>query len=657
MENLKKLFIKKGDQLTHVETQNYLLDQSHQAIKELSKFYFSLPLEELNKRQQAMTNAHCYHEMNFQIKDQSGQYSKVVATPFHGFAPIEKQYLDETVSSTKDLLSATRKLLQNLFSNKEISKESLGIDSLPEQEANELIQIIRENIYYEPELTHKSLSEYPFLAVVGFDCAVADLTSPHNIFFEFNAGTPCGIEDQYQLFEHAKEIFPEVLDILDKYITPDQSHALLKQTIDECAISWTGKKEGISVILSPGPYNPAHPEIAAIAKRSGMPLVKIQDLYIDENGYVRLHTINEEHPIVTGIYNRKEESFLIYSEKYQIPLRSPFTSQNQQLSKQYDIELKEGILYSYTYDESFNITGVDIDAGKAKYQTLFEQISVAPKTGKKGDIVQALWEKKLYISNLGGRVFDDKRAFRIISEHLVKSQNKARPPGAISLDQLVERIDEAVIKAPDLSGGAGVIIGAQLSPAEKEIEIEKVKNTPHYYELQELAKLAVINSYSKEEKKLIPLPIDWRLIISFGPDEIPRISTHSCLVRTAPFGSLKTNTSAGGGYALGFILNNEEIDSHPSKNEFKQYPLTITRHQDLIQFDQEVQRIIDEEDRSQLENLTYKLRDIMDLIGLNNITWINTIRELMDNNISFTDFDKSYQQFLKDTKLKDLIVG
>lgn len=660
MEDLKKLYIKHEKGFTELEASNYFLDQDHPIIKEMADFYFSLPPDDLSKRQEKMTAAHCYHEMNFQTKDESGKYGQVVATPFHGFAPITKRYLDDIVQSTAALLSVTRKLLQNLFSNEDITILSLGLETLPKAKAEELISIIKKNIYYEPKISHPSLKSYPFLSIVGFDCAVSQLKEPENIFFEFNAGTPCGIEDQYQLYEHAKDYFPEIYKMAKKYMAADHSHQLLKETIDACALKWTGNSEGISVILSPGAYNPAHPEIAAIASRSHMPLVKINDLYIDSQGQVRLNVMNQKHPVVTGIYNRKEESFLIYSEKFEIPLRSPFTSQNKELAKKHHIELKEGILYSYIYDQDFNIIDVEIDQAKnkAKYQVLFEQISPDPQSGKVGDLIQAVWEKKLYISNLGGRVFDDKRAFRVISDYLVPRQGKkklARPPEAISLEKLPQQIDQAVIKAPDLSGGAGISIGAQLTQEEKEKIIQQVKANPKYYETQELSKLAVITTFSKEKNKRIPLPIDWRLIISFGPDEGPKMSTHSCLVRTAPFGSLKTNTSAGGGYALGLILNDKPINHKQKNHLFSSPTLTKTRYEDLKHFLQNMDSLLKTQDRSEIESLTYQLRDIMDLIGLENIVWINSLRDLMNHKIDFFEFERTYQQFLKDSKIKELI--
>lgn len=664
MDHLKKLFITNGDKISSLKADNYLLSQDEAPVKKFSDQYFSLGQKRIYEIQQAITKAHCEHEMNFQIKDENGQYNKVAATPFHGFAPIKKSYIEELVRSTTPLLEITKRLLQNLFSKNEITEKSLQIEHIPTKEARELISIIQNNIYFEPKLRHPNLETYPFLSIVGFDSAIANLKFCENIFFEFNAGTPCGIEDQYQLFYHFKNIAPELANFITPFMSKDRSHELLKNTIDKCALNWTGIKNGISVVLSPGSYNPAHPEIACLARRSQMPLVKMQDLYIDEYGYVRLMTSEDDDPVVTGIYNRKEESFLTYSEKLNIPLRSPFTIQNKQLSKKYNVELKEGVLYSYKYDEDFNIIGIDIDkiSGKAKYQTLFDKISPAPDHDMPGDIMQAVWDKKLFISNLGGRVLDDKRAFRIIYDHLITDKkNTAHPPKSIATKDLEYMFEKAVIKAPNLSGGAGVLIGAQANEKEKNEIFKLISEQPDYYETQELSNLAVINTVSPDHGddllNTIPLPADWRLIIFSSPNEKPILSTHSCLVRTAPYGSIKTNTSSGGGYALGLIYNDEvqNANNHISIQTPSLKIIAKSRLLDAKNFTSNIEKLIESGDKTQLENLIYQLRDLIDIIGPEHITWINYLRKLQSGKIDLTEFAKSYQDFIEISELKNII--
>jgi hypothetical protein len=44
----------------------------------------------------------------------------------------------------------------------------------------------------------------------------------------------------------------------------------LKTTMDSHGAYWTGSKSGISVVISPGHFNAAHPDIVTIAENSGM---------------------------------------------------------------------------------------------------------------------------------------------------------------------------------------------------------------------------------------------------------------------------------------------------------------------------------------------------------------------------------------------------
>ncbi len=642
--NLNCLYL--GKDLKEIPTQNYFSVFQNSPINNFIQSYMKMSPEEIYEMQNVITDSHAEHEMNFQVRDESGLYSKIVATPFHGFAPLPKDYVCSLVKSTQPVLHMTRRLLQKLYSSSELSLNSLDIPELNENDKKELISIIKHNIYYEPKYHNPVLKDYPFLCVVGFDSAIQNLEKPEHIFFELNAGTPCGIEDQSQLFQRFSEASPLLYNQIAPYLDKDISHQLLKNTIDSCALNWTKQTDGISVVLSPGPYNPAHPEIANLALKSGMPLVKMQDLYIDSEGYLRLITDND-HPKITGIYNRKEESFFTYSQELQIPLRSPFTQINEELSRNFNLDLKEGILYSYQYDQNNQIIGVDLNEdGEPKFQILFDSIAHDPQTQQLGSIMQAIWNKKLFVSNLGGRVFDDKRAFRIIANALQKATNNptAHPPHSIPVEQLAANIQSAVVKAPDLSGGAGVTIMAQIDERDQQEVLSEVIKKPEYFEIQQLTKLAVITSMHKQDDDINarPLPVDWRLIIFFGPDNDVQFSTHSCLVRTAPFGSIKTNTSAGGGYALALIFNSHKHENLNVSN-FQVNPkyIGVSRQKQLQKLIKDLKEV---ESIENIEHLIYEFRDLIDLIGNNNITFLQHMRSYQQSKINLTEFKKNVEE-------------
>lgn len=643
--NLENLYLSHGEKLTEIPSQNYIFYGKDSVLADFCHSYLELAPSEVIELQKKMTKRHCDHEMNFQTKDESGLYNKVVATPFHGFAPLRYEYVKELVNSTTPILKTARDLLQKIYSNKNVTAKNLGVDHLSQDDQNELISIIKENIYYEPAYTHKNLNDYPFLSVVGFDSAIENLSSPQNTFFEFNAGTPCGIEDQDQLLEHFKVIAPELWEKVKPYIPEDNSHDLLRETIEDCALNWTNQKDGISIIISPGPYNPAHPEIAALAKKSGMPLVKMQDLYIDQSGFLKLKINDGSHPKVTGIYNRKEESFLTYSQRNQIPLRSPFSAINKKLNSEQGLELKDGILYSYQYDANSNIIGVDLDGdGHPLFQILFDSLSNAPDGNFYGDIIDAVWNKKLYISNLGGRVLDDKRAFRILSKY--QDKNSAHPPEEIKKTELRSKIKQAVIKAPDLSGGSGVYIGMQLNEEEQKEILLKHELRPDYYEVQKFQKLAVIPSYNSNQE-LIPLPVDWRLITFFSADGTTSFSTNSCLVRTAPFGEIKTNTSAGGGYALALMYTEKsphKINKKETPNSFIGESRVEQKNKVMSSFKQ----ILEGNPPENVDHFIYEVRDVLDLLPYEAIPILHHLREF---HLKKSNFERLQQ------KVRDLILS
>lgn len=649
-EKMNQLYLQTSEGDYFLETENYFFNKDGSSRKEIKNFvqgYMNLSPQEIFQLQEKISSLHCEHEMNFQIKDPSGQYSKVVSTPLQGFAPVSFQLVQQLVDSTQKPLNLLRSLLQEIYSKKELKLEDFTKFNIAQDDAQTLLKIIQENIYYEPNIVHPNLKDYPFLPLVGFDAALSSLSKPQTTFFEYNAGTPCGIEDQYQLFHHLKSLNLKFFQDSNLDQDWDNSHYLLRNVIEECANEWTQKDEGICVVMSPGPYSPAHPEIAALAVRAKMPLVRMNDLYIDEAGYVRFNCLSKQHPLVKGIYNRREESFLIYSEQSKIPLRSPFYRDiNQRISQKQNLKLHPGILYSYLYDTQGTPEAVELnDKGEPIYQTLFDQIGVHPKTNLKGDIAQALIEKKVFISNIGGRILDDKRVFRILDKTF-KTHNVAHPPQGISATELENKMNQAVIKIPDQSGGAGVLIGPCLDAEQRKEIIKKVQQQPHFYEIQNLEKLAVIPTVTKEQNdyKYQTLPVDWRLIIFQSPTGKVSWSQHSCLVRTAGHGDIKTNTSAGGGYAIGLIYDQGEQD----KKTIKEYPYSYIGKQKAEEIDSffiALNKFLETNDFTQVDPLTYQYRDIMDCFELKKVTWIQKLRDYRDKKIT----KESFKNYLKET--------
>jgi hypothetical protein len=238
----------------------------------------------------------------------------------------------------------------------------------------------------EPAFVAPQMSEYPFLAVSGFDGAIVDPKKPQNVFFEMNLGTPSGMSNNIELLEDLRQSDPEVFRAVEPYLPADKSFSVLRDTIERNARAWT-HNSGISVVISPGVFNGAHPDVANIAKRAGMPLVRSSDLYEDANGAIRLNTGRRGFdPVVTGIYNRMEESFFFQSSSEGIPLISP----------QYEngpLDLRPGAVYKWIRDERGDIVGVERgEDGKPLLEEIWDTIGEDPsRPGAPRGSFAAIW--------------------------------------------------------------------------------------------------------------------------------------------------------------------------------------------------------------------------------------------------------------------------
>ncbi len=487
--------------------------------------------EELGKR-----------EMSFSVKNKAtGRYDKIFKVPVRGMPITMSQgYYNKLVHSTAPIMRSIRELSQNIFSNKELTPTSLGIEALPAREQQQVVDIIKNSIYYEKELVHPNMKDYPFFSVVGFDAALGKIDEVLGKFFEFNSGTPSGLSNNIQMLEVIRLKQPELYEKLRTYLKKDTTFDILRETMEDNALAWTGNKEGISVVIGPGIYNGAHPDVASIAHFSNMPLVRANDLYTDKAGHVRLNTQSDgkNDPIVTGIYGRVEESFFLQDSKKGIAWKIPDLEDNPALGKKWGVKLDAGVAYQFMYDTKGEKIGVFKDSkGKPMLAEAWDTIGSDPTrpNAARGSFADAIKNKQLYFSGLGGRVVDDKRLFEYASKYLAPKyadagQLIASPPGTLRAADLhgissarkkkifeaqkkyvedleawnktwnegntagappAPRIDVPelrkdeyqnffkrpelyVVKAPDGSGGAGIDIMPILSKEERAAVVKKV---------------------------------------------------------------------------------------------------------------------------------------------------------------------------------------
>lgn len=522
---------------------------------------------------QKLTAAHAGREMTFQVKNpKTGLYDRFNEVPVNGqVMPLMKTDFDRLVRSTGPVLRALRALMQRAYSVPELTVESLGLSALPIPEAEIVLRVLKESIYFEPKLRGEQLIDYPFLPFSGVDGAIVDPQNPQPLFFELNLATPSGMSNNKQLRDDLKIHDPEIYAALAPYLAKDNSFTKLRKVMQASGKAWT-RMDGITVAFSPGSYNGAHPDVAAIAREAGIPLVNKSDLYKDALGFIRLNTGNDSsHPVVNVIFNRREESFVFQSNTLGIPLISPRYTDLTELGKKLGLQLRSGVIYKFITDP--NGEPIDIERGpngEPLMQEAWDQLGRDPNRPnlEPGSLAEAMLSRKIFVSNLAGGVASDKRLFRIVSEYLAVPENGepvAHPIRGLTpyaLDKFYENPAAFVVKEPNNSGGTGVVFVNRLNPEAQQRLIDRVRKSPFDFEIQYLSNLVALPQAGPKSMGAQQRIFDNRIYIMMWPDGEVDADPNSQLVRIAPQGSFYSNTSQGGGYAIGVVLNSTPSTPH-----------------------------------------------------------------------------------------------
>lgn len=617
---------------------------------------------------QKMTDLHSENEMSFQVKNpRTGLYDKTQAVPVNSVvAPISHDNFAKLIKSVEPVLKLLRELLQRIYSGRPLTVDGLGLQGLHKEDATLLINTVRESIYLEPKLIAPQMKDYPFISVAGFDGAIGDPSDAKPYFYEMNLGTPSGLSNNIMLLSFLSQVDQRAYRAIQPYLAKDDTFTKLKNAIESNAKSWTKRTDGITVVVSPGKYNGAHPDVAMISKFTGWPLVQASDMYQDSHGWVRLNTgLENAHPIVTGIYGRAEESYFLQSNSDNIPMISPSNvGINQELSKKLGIELRPAAVYFYIYDENGHIIDVARDEnGQPEFLQVWDQIGLDPTKieAPSGSFLKAIHDRKLYYSAIGGRVVDDKRLFRIISELAAKSagidfennEQIAQPVRSLKRDEFYKFFADPelfVVKVPDNSGGQGIVFAGLLPEEEKKDLVARVKASPSSYEIQYVAKVTTLPALNSE------VATDLRMYIYLDANGKASAGENSMLLRVAKEGHLLSNTSQGGGYGISVVTHeNDEffkpVDSAKLYYDLKTIPMLHVPVSKLERvgavFEQLVELLLiaHEQGRNSVEvrealqslvtKIPYDLREVMSYLPTQWMWLLTYIRERSDDILAY----------------------
>lgn len=610
------------------KAENPSLDLSNNLPADIKKFFDelnSLSAVELAKRKESLTSAFTKLKAgSFNKKDEDGKYVPFNVTVNPIPLPIPKSYHDKLVESTRSLFESKTRILQLLYSKKNVTIDDLrklAVIDTPDAVLKDFLNYLNDNYYFESGIQDPSLSDYRFISVVGIDHALTSLRQFRALGFEFNGGTPSGMSNTRAMIEIYKEVFPDYKTLFDSLLEADKTFQNLKYAMDQHGRFRTGRSDGISVVVSPGQINGAHPDIVTISEYSGMPLVRMDDLYIDRNGQLRLNQYGVDpkiHPVVTAIYNRQEESVLYAAAKSSRDLAFKVSTmlsekETSNLEKK-GFHLEKGVAYDFIKDDDGVVVDVRTDSTGKPLKTILDsgRLGKDPTRADSDqgnlDIIDLLHQKKIYISNIGGRTLDIKPLFAIIAKYFAPKYSKAEaifsPPNTLLLNdpkiaeqeylKFFNNPDNWVVKDSGGSGGDGIDILKQKNGLERIRVIEKVRKekerVDHLYNsgnesavvdltIQEYVNSAVVTTaigkgHEAQKGTIIP---DLRLFTFMLPNyEVMDGNTMAYLGRNGHHGSAIANTSKGGEYftVLVYDDNPDQKKNKKIKNTFEQ-PMDI----------------------------------------------------------------------------------
>lgn len=588
-----------------VDVANYIFSSrrrrsAYEHTKPLVKNLLGRDVSEHHSESQKLTKFIRKRDLTFQKSTKDGSYKIFTVPCTTTVVPLQKSMFNQIERSAQTLVVALRAVIQDIYGSKSV-KDSPFVKSLPKDVRSIFIEAVESSPNYFTQLHHPNMKKYPFFDNVGLDLVlvedylqesenfdkllragrVDELPLPFRIL-ELNAGSPSGASNNMNVLEGLYEQSPSTLDSLGK-LMPNDHFKVLAETYKTLGEDWTGIKDGVQVILPPGGLNGAAPEIHNLAAYSGMVYADPVQLFCDDQGFIRLRTINGSNPIVTAIYSRINADSALFDPSKDLILRDADSGE--------PIYLRDNLKLGADGKAPLVL---DVDGNPIPLQSDY----AIP------NLLEAIINRRIYMGGLN-RILDNKIILAALTTYAPKFFEKrlrelgldpvgARitppetlPSCADSVEVIAQNPQEWVIKAPNLSGGTGVYILKTLSEDRRQEVIEMARKDPGHFAYQRLVKIARIpvTTSGKEGTRFANLAADIRLWVFFGGGQktLPKM-THNALVRYAPQerGPMSSivNTSKGGGYAPFVVVDDMNSQESVSAAELvkPKYPAPLMTH-------------------------------------------------------------------------------
>jgi carboxylate-amine ligase len=209
------------------------------------------------------------------------------------------------------------------------------------------------------------------------------------------------------------------------------------------------------------------------------------------------------------------------------------------------------------------------DGGRSKVDVLYLRVdedALLHASGADGrpigpGLLSAVVAGRVALCNaLGNGVGDDKAIYGFVPEMIRYYLGEEALLGTLKTyllgvrdqrEEVLDRLDQLVLKPVDGYGGQGVLIGPLAGDEELAAHRRQILTAPHRWIAQEMVSLSTHPNFDGQSMQ--PRHVDLRAFVFNGGDELT--VAPAALTRVAPEGSMVVNSSRGGGAKDTWLLN------------------------------------------------------------------------------------------------------